>query len=90
MERIGFPEAEFYAKFSEKKIIKKMKYSRSLSGTENYWCGHQQSYNFFPVFANFRTLLDNSGKPKLVDSKRKNQLQLGKNVLFDYLKRKDF
>ena len=34
-----------------------MKYSRSLSGTENSWCGHQQSYNFFPVFANFRTLL---------------------------------
>ena len=48
-----------------KKSFKKIKYSRSSPDTENYWCGNQQSYNFFLVFVDFRTLPDNS-----VDSKQ--------------------
>ena len=49
-----------------------MKYSRSLLDPENYQCGHQQPYNFFPIFANFQIVPGNSGKPKSVDSKQKN------------------
>ena len=56
----------------KKKLLKNMKYSRSLLDPENYQCGHQQPYNFFPIFANFQIVPDNSGKPKSVDSKQKN------------------
>ena len=34
------------------------KYSRGSPDPENYWCDHQQLYNFFPVFVdsgNFQT-----------------------------------
>ena len=67
--------------FWKKKSLKEIKYSRSLPDPENYRCGHKQPYNFFSVFSDFQTLPDNSGKPKSVDSKRKNQLQLGKFFL---------
>ena len=55
-----------------KKTIKKIKYSRSSPDPENSWCGHQQPYNFFSIFADFQKLPDNSGKLKSVDSKQKN------------------
>ena len=67
-------EAELYAESLDKNIIKKIKYSRSLPEPENSRCGHQQPYNFFLVFDNFRTLPGNSRKPKSVDSKQKNLL----------------
>ena len=54
-----------------KKVIK-IKYSRSLLDHESSGCGHSQPYKFFSVFADFRTLVDNSVKPKLVDSTQKN------------------
>ena len=61
----------FMLDYLKKKFIK-IKYSRSSLDLENSRCGHQQPYNFFSVFADFRTLADNSGKPKSVDSKQKN------------------
>ena len=54
-----------------KKVIK-IKYSRSLLDHESSGCGHSEPYKFFSVFADFRTLVDNSVKPKLVDSTQKN------------------
>ena len=59
-------DAELY---TEKDLLKEIKYSRSSPDPENYWCGHQQSYHIFSVFVDFRTLPDSSGKPKSVDSK---------------------
>ena len=34
-----------------RKIVKKIEYSKSLLDSENYWCGHQQSYNFFLIIS---------------------------------------
>ena len=68
----GFLDAEFYAKSLKKKSLKKMKYSRSSPDPENSQSGNQQPYNLSFVFANFRTLPENLGKPKLVDSMQKN------------------
>ena len=56
----------------KKKIIKRNQVLKNSPDPENYWRGHQQSYNFFLVFVDFRTLPDNSGKPKSFDSKQKN------------------
>ena len=58
---IFWPDAESF----EKKFIK-IKYSRNSLDPENSRCGHEQPYNFFFVFADFRTL-----RPKSVDSKQK-------------------
>ena len=69
---ITFLDAEFYAESFEKKLLKKIKYSRTSPDTETSRCGHQQPYDFFSVFADFRTLPDNSGKQKLVDLNQKN------------------
>ena len=69
-ESIGFPDAELCAELLEKII--KIKYSRSSLNLENSPSGHQQRYDFFSVFADFRTLADNSGKPKSIDLKQKN------------------
>ena len=71
-ESIGFPDAELYTESFEKNSLKEIKYSRSSPDLGNSWCIHEHSYNFFLVFVNFRTLSDNSGKSKLVDSKQKN------------------
>ena len=60
-----------YAESFEKKIIK-IKYCRSSLDTENSRYGHQQPYDLFSAFDNFRALTDNSGKPESVDSKQKN------------------
>ena len=49
-----------------------MKYTRSSPDPENSQSGNQQPYNLSSVFANFRTLPENFGKPKLVDSMQKN------------------
>ena len=64
---IGFPDQEFYVQSFERQFVKKIKCSRSLLDIENSRCGHQQPYKLFSVFANFRTLPDNSGKAKLVE-----------------------
>ena len=69
--QLDFQIRNFMLKFFEKKSIK-IKYCRSLLGAENSWWDHQQPSIFFSVFADFRTLADNSEKPKLVDSKQKN------------------
>ena len=55
----------------QKKLLKNMKYSRSSLDPENSQCDHKQPYNFFSVFADFRIVPDNSGKPKSDDSKQK-------------------
>ena len=77
---IGFPES------FEKKIIKKIEYSRSLSDSENYWCGHQQPYNFFPISEHLQITQENQNQ--LIQSE-KIAVTGGKKFL-DYLKRKDF
>ena len=51
-----------YAEYFEKKFIN-FKYSRSSLDPENYRCGHQQPHHFISSFADFPTLVDNSGKP---------------------------
>ena len=56
----------------KKKIIIKIKYSRSWSDLGNSWCGPQQPF-FFLVFTDFQTLQENTGKLKLVDLKQDNQ-----------------
>ena len=38
----------------KKNSLKKIKFSRSLPDPEHSWWGHQQQYNFFLVFADFR------------------------------------
>ena len=54
-ESIGFPDAELYAKYIEKKnSIKKIKYSRGSPDPENSRCGYQQPYNFFLFLLNSR------------------------------------
>ena len=67
-----FSDAELYTESFEKNSLKEIKYSRSSPDPEKYWCSHQQSYNFFLVFVDFRTPPNNSRKPKSVDSKQKN------------------
>ena len=89
-ESIGFPDAELYAESFENKFIKKVKYSRSSPDPENSWCGHQQAYDFFSVFAYFQTLPDNSGKSKLVNSKQKISCNWGKKIFPIISKKKDF
>ena len=61
---LRLPDAEFHVEFFEKKSLRKIKYSRSSPDPENFRCGHQQPYNFFSVFANFRTLPNVSEKIK--------------------------
>ena len=41
---------------------KKLEYSRSLSDPENYWCAHQQPYNFFPISGHFRITEENQNQ----------------------------
>ena len=77
---IGFPVS------FEKKIIKKIQYSRSLSDSENYWCRHQQPYNFFPISEHLQITQENQNQ--LIQSE-KIAVTGGKKFL-DYLKRKDF
>ena len=55
-ESVAFLDAELYAKSFEKKFIQKIKYFRSSPDPKNSWCGHQQLYNFFSVFADFQKL----------------------------------
>ena len=57
--------------FWKKNVIKKFKHWRTSPDPESSWCDHQQPYNFFSVFNDFLTLLDNTGEPNLVDSKQK-------------------
>ena len=52
-ESIEFPDAELYARPFEKKIIKKINYSRGSPDPENSRCGHQQPYSFFSGFYQF-------------------------------------
>ena len=69
-----------------KKIIKKIEYSRNLSDPENYWCGHQQPYNFFPIFGHFQITQENQNQ--LIWSEK--IAVTGEKIFLDYLKRKDF
>ena len=55
-ESVAFLDAELYAKSFEKKFIQKIKYFRSSPDPKNSWCGYQQRYNFFSVFADFQKL----------------------------------
>ena len=82
---IGFLDPELYAE-SLKKIIKKIEYSRNLSEPENYWCGQQQPYHFFPISGHFR--IDQENQNRLIRSE-KIAVTGGKKFL-DNLKRKDF
>ena len=80
---IRFPNDEFYAEyFDKKKFIKKIKYSRRSPDSENSRCDHQQPYNFFSIFADFRIFSDYSGKPKLVCSKGENLAVTGEKEKF--------
>ena len=72
--------------WKKKKIIEKIEYSRSLSDPENYWCGHQQPYNFFPISEHLQITQENQNQ--LIQSE-KIAVTGGKKFL-DYLKRKDF
>ena len=83
---IKFPNDELYAK----KFIKKIKCSRRSPDSENSRCDHQQPYNFFSIFGDFRTFSDYSGKPKLVCSKAEKLAVTGEKAFFDYLKKKSF
>ena len=90
-ESIGFPNSELYTESFQKKFIeKKIKYLRSFPDPENYRCGNQQPHNFFPVFANFRTLPYNSEKQNQLIRSRKIICNWEKCFPLDYLKRKDF
>ena len=61
---VKFLDSKFYAEFLEKKK-KKLCSPRSSSDPENSVCSHQQPFNYFSVFADFRTLPDVSGKNNL-------------------------
>ena len=69
---LDFQIQNFMLNLLEKKSLKKPKYYRSSPGPENSCSGNKQPYNFFSAFISFRTLPDNSGKPKSVYSKQKN------------------
>ena len=73
MERINWTYAiyELYAETFEKKNHQKNQIFQNLTRPSFSHCNHQQPYNFFSVFADFRTLADNSGKLKLGSSKKK-------------------
>ena len=70
-------------------MLEDIKYSKSFLDPENHQCCHQQQYNFFSIFVDFRTLPDNSGIPKSFDSKQKISCDRV-NFFFDYLERKGF
>ena len=63
--------------FWKKDSFKKSEDFRSSLDLESYRCGHPQTYNFFPVFADFRTLPGHTGKWKWLYLKEKNQLLPG-------------
>ena len=69
-----------------KKFIEKIKYSRSSPGHKISRCD-QQPYNFFSVFADFRTLLGNSEKPNRSIRRRKISCNWGK--IFYWLSQKE-
>ena len=71
----------------KKKIIKKIEHSRSLTDPENYWRGHQQPYNFFPISGHFPITQENENQ--LIRS-RKITCNWEKMFFLDYLKTKDF
>ena len=85
----GLPDPELHAQSFEtkKKIIKKNQIFKKLvrPGKLLVW---QLAAPYF--LSDFWTLQNNSGKPKSVDSKQKNYLQLWKISFLDYLKRKTF
>ena len=55
-----------------KKFISKIKYSRSSPDPDFLGVTISKHVIYFQFFANFQTLVDNSGKPKSVDSKQRN------------------
>ena len=63
--------------FWKKDSFKKSERFRSSLDLESYRCGHPQIYNFFPVFADFRTLPGHTEKWKWLYLKEKNQLLPG-------------
>ena len=63
----------------EKKPFKKIKYSRSFSDHENYWCGHQQPNNFFPIAKYFRIIQEKQNQ--LIQSRQISCCSCGKKCL---------
>ena len=78
----GFLDAEFYAESFEKKKKKSLD-TRSSPDPENSRGGHQQSYTFFLVFTNLRTLPGNwSIRSRKINSKRVNFFWLSQKETF--------
>ena len=59
----------------KKKFSKNLQEQKSSPDPENFRSSDQQPFNFFSVFAVFRTLPDGSGTPKVIEQKQKNMIE---------------
>ena len=74
----------------KKKILEKLLEQKISPDPENSRWSHQQPFNFFSVFAVFRTLPDGFGTAKVIVWKQKNMIEVEKKKSGKYLQRNRF
>ena len=65
----------------KKKILEKLLEQKISPDPENSRWSHQQPFNFFSVFAVFRTLPDGFGTPKVIEWKQKSMIEVEKKKI---------
>ena len=84
--QLDIRKVQFMLKISKKKFSKNLQEQKSSPDPENFQSSDQQAFNFFPVFAVFRTLPDGSGTPKVFEGKQKKMMEVKKKKSGRYLK----
>ena len=74
----------------KEKSLKNLQKQKSSPDPENFRYSHQQTINFFSVFAVIRTLPDCSEAPKVIPWKQKNMIHVEIKKSGEYLKRNEF
>ena len=88
--QLDIRKVQFMLKISKKKFSKNLQEQKSSPDPENFQSSDQQAFNFFPVFAVFRTLPDGSGTPKVFEGKQKNMMEPEKKSQGDISRGTDF
>ena len=71
-------------------FLKNLQEQKSSPDPENFRWSDQEPFNFFRVFAVFRTLPDGSGTPKVIEQKQKNMIEPEKKNQGDILQFYEF
>ena len=71
-------------------FLKNLQEQKSSPDPENFRWSDQEPFNFISVFAVFRTLLNGSGTPKVIEQKQKNMIEQEKKNQGDISRGTDF